>query len=273
MTALRSTQGWEAYASGGVNAIFQPVQEFKVELSGSQPFVRQAGSGPTVVCFHSNASSSGQWRGLIDQLAPTHSVFAPDAYGAGKSPEWPSRRTITLDDEVRLVEHLILGAPDKPVLVGHSYGAAVALIAALRCPHKVRALVLYEPTLFALEETRAPPPNAVEGIRQAVTLAGQALDAGDTDTAARHFIDFWMGVGSWAATPAERKHAIEKSVTNVRRWGHALMTEPTPLAEFSTLTMPALYMLGDDSPESAKAVARLLLPVLPRATVKTFEDV
>ena len=49
------------------------------------------------------------------------------------------------------------------------------------------------------------------------------------------------------------------------------MTEPTPLAEFSTLTMPVLYMLGDDSPESAKAVARLLLPVLPRATVKTFD--
>ena len=35
-------------------------------------------------------------------------------------------------------------------LVGHSYGAAVALIAALATPGRVRAMALYEPTLFAL---------------------------------------------------------------------------------------------------------------------------
>lgn len=236
-----------------------------------QPFVRQAGSGPTVVCFHANASSSAQWRGLIDQLAASYSVLAPDSYGAGKSPEWPSDRTISLDDEVRLVESLILGAADNPLLVGHSYGAAVALIAALRHPKKVRALALYEPTLFALEEAAGLPPNGVDGIRNAVTLAGQALDAGDTDTAARYFIDFWMGAGSWAATPAERKPAIAKSVMNARRWRHALITEPTPLAEFGTLTMPILYMMGGRSPESAHAVARRLLPVLPYVTVKHFE--
>jgi pimeloyl-ACP methyl ester carboxylesterase len=237
-----------------------------------QPFVRRTGSGPTVVCFHCNASSSAQWRGLMDQLAPAFTVHAPDSYGAGKSPEWPSDRTITLDDEVRLVENLILEAPDKPVLVGHSYGAAIALMAALRHPQKVRALALYEPTLFALEEAAVPSPNGVEGIRLAVALAGQALDAGDADSAARHFIDFWMGAGSWAATPAERKPAIEKSVSNVRRWGHALMTEPTPLAAFSALTMPVLYMIGRRSPESAQAVARRLVPALQRVTVQTLED-
>lgn len=237
----------------------------------AKPFVRQAGSGPTVVCFHSNASSSAQWRGLMDQLAPMFTVQSPDSYGAGKSPEWPSDRIIALDDEVRLVENLILGAPDKPLLVGHSYGAAVALMAALRYPQKVRALALYEPTLFALEDAAVPSPNGVEGIRQAVELAGQALDAGDSDTAARHFIDFWMGAGSWAATAAERKPAIEKSVSNVRRWGHALMTEPTPLAKFAALTMPVLYLTGGCSPESAQAVARRLVPVLQRVTVQTLE--
>ena len=45
------------------------------------------------------------------------------------------------------------------ILVGHSYGAAVALIAALACPERVRALVLYEPTLFSLVDADAPPPN------------------------------------------------------------------------------------------------------------------
>jgi pimeloyl-ACP methyl ester carboxylesterase len=239
--------------------------------SVNKPFVRQAGTGPTVLCLHSNASSSAQWRGLMDLLTPAFTVLAPDSYGAGKSPEWPSDRTITLDDEVQLLEPVILGAPDKLVLAGHSYGAAVAMITALRYPKRVRALVVYEPTLFMLEEAAVKAPNGVDGIRNAVELAGQALDSGDTDTAAAHFIDFWIGGGSWASTPAERKPAIAKSIINVRRWRHALMTESTQLAAFASLTMPVLYMAGGRSPESAHAVAKRLVPVLPQVTVKTFD--
>ena len=33
-------------------------------------FFREAGRGPGVVCLHSNASSSSQWRALMDGLAP-----------------------------------------------------------------------------------------------------------------------------------------------------------------------------------------------------------
>jgi len=83
--------------------------------------------------------------------------------------------------------------------------------------------------------------------------------------AARHFIDFWMGPGSWAATPASRQGPIADSTVNVRRWAHALFTEPTPIEAFAALQMPILYLLGDRTPESAKAVARVLLQVLPNA--------
>ena len=39
-------------------------------LNQPEPFFREAGTGPGVVCIHSNASTSGQWRGLMDLLAP-----------------------------------------------------------------------------------------------------------------------------------------------------------------------------------------------------------
>ncbi|MGA8513333.1 MAG: alpha/beta hydrolase, partial [Burkholderiaceae bacterium] len=191
-------------------------------------------------------------------------------YGSGKSPPWPSDRTITLSDEVDLIEPLLAGARSPFTLVGHSYGAAVALMAALRNPGRVCALVVYEPTLFALEESLKPAPNGVDGIRDAVAAASTALDLGDQDAAARHFIDYWMGGGSWERTPAERKPGIANSVVNVRRWSHALFTEPTPLAAFGALTMPILYLLGDQSPESAHAVARRLLPILPDAKLVTL---
>lgn len=236
-----------------------------------EPHFREAGAGPGVVCLHSNASNSSQWRGLMDSLAPAFHVLAPDSYGSGKSPDWPSDRVITLRDEAALIELVLAKAGAPFALVGHSYGAAIALVAALANPGRVRTLALYEPTLFSLLAEERPPSNDGEGILGAVTRASAALDTGDRDAAARHFIDYWMGEGAWQHTPEARKPAIAASVVNVRRWAHALTTEPVPLAAFRKLDIPVLYMTGKRSTASAHGVARLLTKALPRVEVLAFE--
>jgi len=45
-------------------------------MTSPQPFFREAGSGPGIVCLHSNASTSGQWTALVERLAPEFHVFA-----------------------------------------------------------------------------------------------------------------------------------------------------------------------------------------------------
>lgn len=236
------------------------------------PFVREAGAGASVVCIHSNASSSAQWRGLMENLSLTHRVLAPDCYGSGKSPQWQLGRKMFLEDEVDFLEPVFTQAGDRFAVVGHSYGAAVALKAALRHPERVSALALYEPTLFAVVDAQAAPPNGVDGIRNAVDAAVEALTRQNRDDAASHFIDFWMGAGSWAATPPQRKPAIADSIVNVGHWAHALFGEPAPLQAFAQLDIPILYMVGERSPESAQAVARLLIPTLPRVTAVRFPE-
>jgi pimeloyl-ACP methyl ester carboxylesterase len=240
-------------------------------MNRPEPFFREAGAGPAVVCMHSNASTSGQWRGLMELLAPKFHVLAPDSWGAGKSPEWPSDRIITLHDEVGLIEPVLDKAGAPLVLVGHSYGGGIALRAAIEQPGRVRALALYEPTLFALIEQQGPSPNDADGIRDAVADASVALDSGDKDAAAECFIDYWMGEGSWKQTPDARKPAIADSVANVRRWKHALFTEPTPLDAFRKLDVPVLLMTGKRSTESAHGVARILKNALPRVEHVEFE--
>ena len=236
-----------------------------------EPFVREAGTGPGVVCIHSNASTSGQWRGLMELLAPKFHVLAADSYDSGESPQWPSDRVIHLRDEVALIEPVLARAGPPLALVGHSYGAAVALIAALANPSRIRAIALYEPTLFALLDAETPAPNEAEGIRNAVADASAALDAGNQGAAAERFIDYWMGTGTWKQTPEQRKPPIVASVTNVRRWAHALFTEPTPLQAFRSLDCPVLYMVGKRSTASAHGVARLLATVLPLVEFVEFE--
>jgi pimeloyl-ACP methyl ester carboxylesterase len=226
-------------------------------------FFREAGSGPAVVCLHSNASSSSQWRGLMEMLAPKYRVIAADQYGAGKSPAWTGKGLATLSDEAELLEPILARIGEPFRLVGHSYGAAVALIVALKNPRRVRAMALYEPTLFSLLEAESPQPNEADGICAAVARSVAALDGGDESAAAAHFIDYWMGKGAWAATPETRKPPIAASMRNIRSWSHALLREPTPLAAFGALTMPVLYMVGRSSPASSRGVARLLAPALP----------
>lgn len=245
--------------------------EVEHPMNRPEPYVRMAGTGPGVVCLHANASSSSQWRGLMDSLSLKYRVLSPDLYGAGKSPEWPSDRVISLRDEVALIAPVLTMAGSPLSLVGHSYGGAVALMAALQRPTRVRALALYEPTLFAVIDAETPPPNEADGVRDAVAAASAALETGNRDAAAKAFIDYWLGEGSWARTPAARKSPIADSVANVRRWSHALFTEPTPLAAFRELDVPILYMVGKQSTASAHGVARILASALPRVRRMKFD--
>jgi len=240
-------------------------------MESPQAFYREAGTGPGVLCLHSNAASSSQWRALMDKLAPGFHVIACDGYGAGKSPPWPGDRRIGLREEAALAEPLIARAGEPVALVAHSYGAAVALVAAVLNPGRIRAMALYEPTLFALVDAHTPPPNEADGIRDAVARSQRALDAGDADEAARVFIDFWMGDGAWAHTPDARKGSIRESIANVSNWGRALLGEDTPLQAFAQLKMPVLYMTGGRSPAPSLAVARLLAKALPQVQVLEFE--
>jgi pimeloyl-ACP methyl ester carboxylesterase len=227
-------------------------------------FFREAGTGPGVVCLHSNASSSGQWRALMDLLAPKFHVIAADSYGAGKS---PARLPNTmLKDEVALLEPVFARAGDPFALVGHSYGGAIALVAAAMFPQRVRALALYEPTLFALVERETP--RDVDGIRNAVV---NAVQAGDKLAAARLFIDFWMEPGAFDRMPERNREAIAAAGVDVDEWRKALFGEPTPREAFARLEVPVLLLTGGRSPRSSRAVAEQLARTLPQAEMVELE--
>jgi len=230
-------------------------------------FYREAGSGPGVVCLHSNASSSTQWRGLMEMLAPKFHVIAADSYGAGKSPPFPADRSIGLRDEVALLEPVFARAGERFSLVGHSYGGAVALIAALAHRPRLRALALYEPTLFALVE-RA---QDVDGIRNTVSSAVRALERGDALGAARFFIDFWIAPGAFERMPERSRAAIAEAGRNIQRWKDALFDEPTPLGDFAGLDAPVLLITGTNSPLSSRAVVARLRGVLPNVEVAELQ--
>lgn len=229
------------------------------------------GAGPSVVCIHSNASSSSQWRPLMERLSNRYRVVAVDTYAAGRSPEWPEGCKGTLAEETALLEEIFRAAGDSFHLAGHSYGAAIALKSALENPRRVKSLIVYEPSLFSLllaEDARHPGARDIG----AVALDSiAAIQRGDNEAAARRFIDYWMGAGAWAGMPESRRISIAKAMRGMTQWTHALFHEPTPLAAFAALDLPVLYLTGSISPRCSKDIAALLAKSLPRVTLEELQ--
>ena len=243
------------------------------DASPPVPSFREAGSGPAVVCLHSSASSSGQWRSLMQRLADRFRVIAADLYGAGKTTPWPQARPMRLDDELALLQPVFDAAGERFHLVGHSFGGAVALKAALAEPGRLLSLVLYEPVLFSALVADAPhsaPAREIVAVRDDTT---QLVDAGQPVAAAQRFIDYWMGDGAWSATPPARQPALAAAMGAVIPEWHAAFNEPTPLQAFAAIDVPTLLLTGARSTASARAVVQLLTPVLPNLQVKQIEGV
>lgn len=237
------------------------------------PYFREAGAGTSVVCIHSSASSSGQWRALMERLAHRFRVIAVDLYGSGKTAAWPQDRPMHLDDELALLSSVFRAAGDRFHLVGHSFGGAIALKAALRDRGRLISLVLYEPVLFSVLIADAPQSAAAREILAVRDDTIRLVDEGDLNASAQRFVDYWMGEGAWAATPEPRRQVLAATMRAVKPEWHAAFYEPTPLEAFAAIDVPTLFLTGTKSKASARAVVRLLTRVLPRVRVEEIDGV
>jgi pimeloyl-ACP methyl ester carboxylesterase len=119
-----------------------------IETPGGSIHVRSWGdpSGPPVLMIHGSTSHLEEFEvSLGPQLADDYRLVAYDRPGMGRSTGRPSDAA-DLDVQAATAAEVIrtLGL-SKPVVVGHSYGGAVALRLALDHPDLVSGLVLLAP--------------------------------------------------------------------------------------------------------------------------------
>jgi pimeloyl-ACP methyl ester carboxylesterase len=104
----------------------------------------------TVLMLHSSLSSGRQWQSLKVALKNQFEVLNPDLLGYGSN-DLSYPRPMRLSDEA---EHLWPLLTEKSagsvVLIGHSFGGAIALHMARIRPELFKAVVLFEPVAFHL---------------------------------------------------------------------------------------------------------------------------
>jgi pimeloyl-ACP methyl ester carboxylesterase len=154
-------------------------------------------------------------------------------------------------------------------LVGHSYGAALALEAARRLGTRVKSLILVEPVSFHLlrQEGR---PEWVE-VEQHGKAVLSAVAGGEDRKAAAAFMSYWLGWWRWRISPDRFKSAIAATIPKVALEFGIIVEAPTTLQDYAAVTAPTLLIKGDKTRAPARAVVDLLGGTLPNAKVETLK--
>ncbi|WP_433176346.1 alpha/beta fold hydrolase [Actinoallomurus sp. CA-150999] len=108
-----------------------------VEAGGVRFHVAEAGpvEGPPVLLLHGFPQHWYAWRHVVPLLADRHRLIMPDFRGFGWSdaPYQGYDTDTRVDDVLALMDALGL---DRPLLVGHEWGAWVGFMACLRAPER-----------------------------------------------------------------------------------------------------------------------------------------
>ncbi|MFC4602858.1 alpha/beta fold hydrolase [Rhodococcus kronopolitis] len=127
-----------------------PVEVTGIDLESAHGTTRVNVCGPAdappVVLLPGGGSTSTVWFANVAALAERHRVFAVDLLGdAGRSAVGATPPRTTADLTTWLDTVVTQAGLDEFGLVGHSYGAMIALAYALREPGRVQNLVLLDP--------------------------------------------------------------------------------------------------------------------------------
>ena len=140
-----------------------------IEVDGQQVHVAEEGAGPPLLLIHGLGGQMRNFgRDLIDDLARDYRVIRVDRPGSGYSP-----RAASTSADLRTPANVIVGLIEKlelekPWLVGHSLGGALALTVAVLYADKVGGLLLIAPA----SQPEAAVAKAFKGLMVPPQLRG-----------------------------------------------------------------------------------------------------
>ena len=226
---------------------------------------RVRGHGPTVVFVHGAGEDQRAWGAQQRALAGDFRVVTYSR--RGHPPVSDAGGDYTYDQHVADLVALIRGLAAGPVfLVGHSYGAYLALRVATDYPELVRGAVLAEPPVPWLIAGRPEFP-AIDRTRAAVfDSVRAALAAGDSAGALRLFVD-WANAapGTFATmTRAQRSQALANTGP-LRRMLAAGGPPPISCERLGQVTRPVLLIEGARTTAYFHLGEAALMRCIPRA--------
>lgn len=235
----------------------------RATLRGHMIHYQQVGQGPDIVLVHGLfCNIAFWWFRVAPKLAENHRVTAFDLRGHGFSAMTGEgyRASDLGQDIVALMDHLDI---DQAHLIGHSFGGAVALAAAVHAPDRVRQLTLADAWVPALQAM--PPLNdGAAWARLRLRLAARGIEVeGEMPRVAQSFFEELLdaedageggGNGAGAFAGIQAGGGRQRPTRAMRRWRELMERTPANaefrdpkglgMAELSQLSRPVDLVYG-----------------------------
>lgn len=232
------------------------------------------GAARRALAIHCTLGHVGAWRGLAAALKGDVSLLAFDLPSHGRSGVWDRTGNVH-DVATDMARALIVASQDGPMdLIGHSFGATVAMRIAVESPELVRSLTMIEPVYFAaaIEDD----PEILMAHQKASEPLNAAFASGDEREAARVFHRDWGDGSDWEDLPQRMRDHMARLVHYVPASGAFLHHDSAGLLEgdrMAQAAMPAVLIEGDRSPPMSGKIAISLEKRLPNVERVIIKDV
>ncbi len=203
---------------------------------------RDTGDGPAILFVPGSYSTSMSWNGMQKKLPQHYRFVGTSLCGYGGTEETRTIEDLDMEHQVRVIEAVARKIGGPVHMVGHSFGGAVALAAALAGAVEVISITTFEanPLKILCERGHA---QMFEATQRVSTNFETAHHAGERDAAGR-IIDFWGGKHSFRSMPdAVQNYCRATAYTNVLDWRTAFGFEAA-MADYAQLTVPVLLVRG-----------------------------
>ena len=267
-------------------------RESRVPVGNASLYSREIGQGQPIIVLHGGPDfDHGYLLPDLDQLADAFRLIYYDQRGRGRSADRVQPEEVTLTSDVedlgKVAQHFRL---ESPTLLGHSWGAVLALEYALRHPTRVSHMILMNPAPvsasdFALMRKAYTRKLGADLDRQREIMASPAYQEGDPEAvAARYRLHFKPALRRpehyeklMAAMKAGFASQGKAGIVKARAVEDQLMRDTWQLDSYDllprlrNLNIPALVIFGDHDfipGEISVHIAR----AIPNARLVTLTD-
>ena len=252
-----------------------------IDANGIKLSFVEKGTGPPVILVHGIPTDYRAWENQMEVLSKS---FRTLSYSRRCS--YPNQnkdyKNSTIENNAEDLSGFISVKNAKPThLIGHSYGAFIALYYAYKHPETVRSIVLIEPYVPSL--IIKDPQNRLEILslllrKPSVALAAQNflnkslnpalkyLDQGNEEKAVEAFLD---GVEGKPNAISQLADPIKSMMLNNAGTIKELTLKPPHFTkkEANAISLPTLLISGENTPKALYAIAEEVSKNIPKIQV------
>lgn len=247
-----------------------------VNVRGETIHYIEKGNGEPIILIHGAIGDYNAWALQMDTLALNHRAIAISRRYA-----WPNQQPgpdVSFDCTVALHAKDIVGFMEEMKissahLIGHSYGAMIALRTTIDHPSKVKSLVLGEPAVETMLSGTVKGDSLINDFRTNSDVAVSLYKRGKHEEAVRQFLITVLGSDEvYDVVPqAVRDGWLQNLVEGI------CIAETQDLAsisheELSQIKAPVLLIKGQNSPAYLATASDSLNLVLPNSELRLLPN-